>query len=91
MAVSEAPTEFTFNSFNTTDSRVAEIKDYTSTLDRLDNKHLQDQRYTISPQKEGDMQKLALVAKVQRALNRRFSGQDAVLKPKIVSEKIMVA
>lgn len=91
MALSEAPTEMTFNSFDTTDSRVAEIREYTSCYERLENKCMQEQRYAVSPQKEGDMSKLALEAKVQRALDRRYTSQDAVLKPKILSEKSIAA
>lgn len=65
---------------------------YTDKLARLDNKRLQEQRYPLSPQQEFDM---TLGAKLQRALDRRYSGQDAEMrvKPKnqaIVSEKVSV-
>lgn len=64
------------------DPRLAEIKMFTDSLDRLENKGLQKQRYELSPQQEAAMHMLALGAKVQRALDRRLSSQDAELKIK---------
>lgn len=64
------------------DARLAELELFTDALSRLDNQGLQKQRYNLSPQQESAMQVLALGAKVQRALDRRLSTQDAVLKPK---------
>lgn len=70
-------------SSNTTDdSHVTEIQRYSKGLDRLDSKRLQEQRYSVSEEKTDDMSKLALGAKVQRALDRRYSGQDAEWRPK---------
>lgn len=48
---------------------------------------MQTQRYILSNEKNDDMSKLALGAKLERALGRRMSGQDAVFRPKIMSEK----
>jgi len=53
----------------------------------MESKPLQAQRYLVSAQKDDDMKKLALGAKVQRALDRRYTGQDAVFKAKVMSEK----
>lgn len=61
---------------------MAEIKDFTDGLDRLDNKRLQQQRFVPSAEKTDDLSKLALGAKVDRALARRMSSQDAVMKEK---------
>jgi hypothetical protein len=63
---------------------------YTEKLDRLENKRLQAQRYPLSAQQEFNM---TLGAKVQRALDRRLTGQDAEfrIKPKsstTMSEKV---
>jgi len=41
----------------------------------------------LNQEKTDDMSKLALGAKLERALGRRMSGQDAVFRPKVMSEK----
>jgi len=72
-------------SFSTTSSAetgMAEIKQLTQGLDRLENRLLQQQRFVPSAQKTDDLSKLALGAKVERALGRRMTDQDAVLKQK---------
>jgi len=61
---------------------MAEIKHVTQGLDRLENKHLQEQRFVPSQKKTDDLSKLSLGAKVERALGRRMSNQDAVLRVK---------
>jgi hypothetical protein len=61
---------------------MAEIKHVTQGLDRLENKHLQQQRFVPSLKKTDELSKLSLGAKVERALGRRMSNQDAVLRPK---------
>ncbi|KAI9656577.1 MAG: hypothetical protein M1821_004784 [Bathelium mastoideum] len=73
------------------DPRSAEIKTWSQSFDRLEDKRLQQQRYVPSAQKDGDMSKLALGAKLERALGRRMSGQDAVFRPrgKLVGEKVV--
>ena len=72
----------------TTDSATAEIQDIEKGLDRMENKALAQQRVELSEEKVANMSKLALGAKLDRALNRRMSGQDAVMrqrKPSVVS------
>jgi len=61
------------------DPRLADMRIYTAGLDRLENKKLQQQRYPLSPEQEFNM---TLGFKVQRALERRMSDQDAVFRPK---------
>jgi len=61
---------------------MAEIKHVTQGLDRLENKHLQQQRFVPSLKKTDELSKLSLGAKVERALGRRMSNQDAVLRVK---------
>ncbi len=51
-------------------------------LERLENKHLQQQRFVPSQKKSDDLSKLSLGAKVERALGRRMSDQDAVFRVK---------
>ena len=74
----------------TTDSAHAEIRDIATGLDRMENKALTSQRVVLSEEKTDTMSKLALGAKLERALDRRMSGQDAEMRPrsKILSEKL---
>jgi len=75
----------------TTDSATAEIQDIGKGLDRMENKALAQQRVVLSEEKVADMSKLALGAKLDRALGRRISGQDAVMRQRkpapVLSEK----
>jgi len=48
-----------------------------ATLARLEEPRLTNQRYVVSENKKEEISKLALGAKLERALNRRMSGQDA--------------
>ena len=48
----------------------------------MESKQMQDQRYQPSSEKDEVMDKLALAGKVQKALDRRYSSQDAEWKPK---------
>ena len=74
------------------DSQISEIKTLSDGLRRLENKNLMRQRFVPTPQKSDDLNKLALGAKLERALNRRMSGQDAVMrKPVVIGEKQALA
>lgn len=80
-----------FSSQNSESSTFAEIKQLTNSLSRLENKNLAAQRVVLSKQKSDTMSKLALGAKVERALGLRMTNQDAVYKPKrmtVLSEKV---
>ncbi|RVX74678.1 hypothetical protein B0A52_01805 [Exophiala mesophila] len=80
----------TANSLPSADTGMAEIRQLTQGLDRLENKHLQQQRFVPSQKKTDDLSKLSLGAKVERALGRRMTDQDAVLRvkrPNLVSSK----
>lgn len=88
-AYSDAPSEG--QSGNTTSSLTysekasplaQDIRTLTSGLARLDQPKLQNQRYEVSEDKKEDMSKLALGAKLDRALGRRMVGQDASFSPK---------
>jgi len=59
-----------------------DIRNLTSGLARLDQPKLQNQRYVVSDVKREEISKLALGAKLERALNRRMVGQDASFSPK---------
>lgn len=83
---SNAPT------FRTTESTLAEITPIQDSLDRLNvgTQRLASQRVELNESRTTEFQKLALGAKLERALGRRMSGQDAVLRPRAkstVSEK----
>ncbi|KAJ4325954.1 hypothetical protein N0V94_000319 [Neodidymelliopsis sp. IMI 364377] len=69
------------------DPKSQDIKTWNAGFERLEDKRLVQQRYTPSENKTADMSKLALGAKVQRALDRRMSSQDAVFTNKTLSEK----
>ncbi|GAM37908.1 hypothetical protein TCE0_033r08226 [Talaromyces pinophilus] len=65
--------------------RMAEIKEYTDGVERLENKPLSQQRFVPSAEKTDNLNKLALGAKVERALGRRMTGQDAVMRKPAVT------
>ncbi|KAL8708195.1 MAG: hypothetical protein Q9220_006865 [cf. Caloplaca sp. 1 TL-2023] len=78
------------NTSTGSDTRLQDIKEWSTGFDRLDNKHLQQQRYHPTPEKSDNLSKLALGAKVERALGRRMTDQDATFRKiseKVVSEK----
>lgn len=77
----------TNRSSSASDPRLQEIKAWTQGFDRLESKRLQQQRYQPTPEKTDNLSKLALGAKVERALGRRMTDQDATFRPKLVSEK----
>jgi len=64
-----------------------ELKEWTAGFERLDSQRLQQQRYTPSAEKTDTLGKLALGAKLDRALGRRMTGQDATMRPKVINEK----
>ncbi|KAK4084172.1 hypothetical protein PCL_06105 [Purpureocillium lilacinum] len=77
--------------FQTTDSAQAEIRDIALGLDRMENKALSSQRVVLSDEKTDNMSKLALGAKLERALDRRMSSQDAVMRPRQKSIKVSIS
>ncbi|KAI1102542.1 hypothetical protein F4804DRAFT_263656 [Jackrogersella minutella] len=66
----------------TTDSAQAEIRDIETGLARMENKALSKQRVVLSEEKSANLNKLALGAKLDRALDRRMTSQDAVMRPR---------
>lgn len=64
----------------TSDSATAEISDIQTGLSRMENRALSSQRVTLTEEQSDKMSKLALGAKLDRALDRRMSGQDAVMR-----------
>jgi hypothetical protein len=84
MAPSFAPT------MQTNDSATAEINHIEHGLARMENKALTQQRVVLSEEKSANLNKLALGAKLDRALDRRMVSQDAIMRPKktiVVTEK----
>jgi len=94
-----APTVATFKTSFTSESAQQEIRDIEDGLQKLEDKKLAQQRFVPSKEKTENLSKLALGAKLERALNRRLGGQDAVMrtkkpvavKPAEHSEKVAVA
>jgi hypothetical protein len=76
MAPSYAPT------VQTNDSAHQEIREIATGLERMENKKLTNQRVMLSEEKYETLKKLALGAKLERALDRRMTGQDAVMRPR---------
>lgn len=66
----------------TSDSAQQEIADIEDGLEKLNNKKLASQRFVPSQEKSENLSKLALGAKLERALGRRMGGQDAVMRVK---------
>ncbi|KAK3058080.1 hypothetical protein LTR09_001157 [Extremus antarcticus] len=65
------------STINSSDPRAADIKSWSGSLERMQDERLEKQRYTMSSNKSDEVSKLALGAKVERALARRMVGQDA--------------
>jgi hypothetical protein len=65
-----------------TDSVTAEIRPIVDGLERLKNPRLSDQRVFLNEEKTTNLAKLALSAKLERALDRRMTSQDAVMRPR---------
>lgn len=63
---------------NSTDARDADIKSWSAGFERMQDERLDRQRYVMSGKKGDEVSMLALGAKLDRALGRRMSGQDAV-------------
>ncbi|KXG50302.1 uncharacterized protein PGRI_062690 [Penicillium griseofulvum] len=68
------------------DPRIADIFHLHDGFERLESKPLNKQRFVPTEEKSNNLNKLALGAKVERALGRRMTGQDAVMR-KPLSEK----
>jgi len=82
----------------TSDSAHQEIKDIEDGLNKLENKKLASQRFVLNENHTENFSKLALGAKLERALGRRMGGQDAVMRKKktvqldgVENEKVLVA
>lgn len=86
-APSLAPSDSSSGSLPSGDPRLTEIKTYTERVERLESKPLLRQRFIPTPEKEENLNKLALGAKVERALGRRMTSQDAVMRRPVLSEK----
>ncbi|KAF1975579.1 hypothetical protein BU23DRAFT_76696 [Bimuria novae-zelandiae CBS 107.79] len=84
---SVAPSHLSEASSTAGDPKVQEIKSWNAGFERLEDKRLVQQRYMLNSEKTDNMSKLALGAKLDRALARRMSGQDAVFRPKVINEK----
>lgn len=66
-------------------SGMAEIKQITKDLEKLENKQLSQQRYVPTQKKTDELSQLNLGAKLERSLGRRMAGQDAQFTKKRIS------
>lgn len=79
-------------SLSTTDPKTADLRSFAHVLDRMNDERVDRQRFVMSSNKTEEVSKIALGAKVDRALSRRMVGQDAVFRPKqALSEKRALA
>lgn len=69
-------------SLSASDPKTADIRSFADTLDRMNDERADKQRFVMSSNKTEEVSKIALGAKLDRALSRRMVGQDAVFKPK---------
>lgn len=93
MAPSIANSEASLGTLPSGDPRLVDIYNFSVGLERLDNKPLQKQRFVPTAEKCDNLSKLALGAKVERALERRMTSQDAEMtKPvgDVLGEKMEV-
>lgn len=87
----------TTRSITSNNSEHAEITQIATGLEKLENKKLASQRFVPSETKSETLSKLALGAKLERALDRRMGSQDAVMRVKKapaaekMSEKVEIA
>lgn len=65
-----------------TDPRTQDIKSWGLGFERMQDERLEKQRYIMSGKKDDEVSLVALGAKVERALGRRMTGQDAVFTPR---------
>lgn len=86
-APSIAHSEASLGSLPSGDPRLADIHQLSIGLERLENKPLLKQRFVPTPEKSENLSKLALGAKVERALGRRMTSQDAIMREPILKEK----
>ena len=68
-----------------TDSLTAEIRPIVDGLERMKNPQLSNQRVFLNEDKMNNFAQLALSAKLERALGRRMTSQDAVMRPRKAS------
>lgn len=78
-------------SLSTTDPKIADIRSFATVLDRMNDERVDRQRFVMSSNKTEEVSKIALGAKVDRALSRRMVGQDAVFRKKPLTEKRALA
>jgi hypothetical protein len=84
---SVAPSHLSSASSTAGDPKSHDIKTWNAGFHRLEDQRLVQQRFALSNEKTDDMSKLALGAKLDRALGRRMSSQDAVFRTKTYDEK----
>jgi hypothetical protein len=63
---------------STDDPRIADLHSFASQFDKMLDTRLDRQRFVLSNDKVEELGKIALGAKVERALARRLVGQDAI-------------
>ncbi|PNS15336.1 hypothetical protein CAC42_2671 [Sphaceloma murrayae] len=75
------------SSASSADARSQELRDWAASYERMSDQRLEKQRFVPSDKKDDEISTNALGAKLERALGRRMSGQDAVFKRREMTEK----
>ncbi|KAF2716439.1 hypothetical protein K431DRAFT_323805 [Polychaeton citri CBS 116435] len=83
----DAAAQTSTSTLSSTDPKMQDIKAWSESFQRMQDERLDKQRYVMSGNKSDEVGKLALGAKVERALGRRMTGQDASFTKKRVGEK----
>jgi hypothetical protein len=81
--ISTAPSVASTDSSASRDPLSQDLRILRLGLDRLEDKRLSSQRYVVTHSREEQMSALALGAKLERALGRRMTSQDAVFTNKV--------
>lgn len=70
------------------DPRTAELRSFANIFEKMSDARLDKQRYIMSGNKTEEVGKIALGAKLDRALSRRMVGQDATFRTDAKTESI---
>jgi hypothetical protein len=73
----QQPSAGSSSTLGNSDPKTADIKSWSAGFERMQDARLDKQRYVMSGNKSEEVSKLALGAKLERALGRRMTGQDA--------------
>ncbi|OQN96118.1 hypothetical protein B0A48_18033 [Cryoendolithus antarcticus] len=86
-AMYSSPYNPSTSTLNSQDPKTQDIKSWSAGFERMQDERLDKQRYVMSAGKSEEVSKVALGAKLERALGRRMTGQDATMRKVSRNEK----